>query len=236
MIDVVFLDAGETLLRPHPSFAELFAEICRRSGYALDPRRVREVQEALAPHLIDLAEETGVEHPSLSPEGSRRFWTYLYRRFLSELDISDEGVADLLYATFSKTSTYRLFEDALPALHELQGAGYRLGLISNFEEWLEEMLVELEVGDLLDVTVISGVEGIEKPDARIYELALQRAGVDAGAAVHVGDSWALDVEPALKVGMRAVLLDRVGRYKDRYTTDVPAIPTLQDLPSVLENL
>jgi putative hydrolase of the HAD superfamily len=236
VIEFVFLDAGETLLRPHPSFHELFAEVCRRHGRDVPPGQVQEVQERLAPHLVDLAEETGVEAPSLSAEGSRSFWTYLYRRFLEELGVEDHGLSLELYATFSSTSSYRLFDDVLPSLDRLKERGYRLGLISNFEGWLEEMLVELEVGHLFDAAVISGVEGVEKPDPRIYEIAIARVGVKPESAVHVGDSVAADVRPALSVGLKAVLLDRAARYESVDLGEVPRISSLEELPPLIANL
>ncbi|MGH2694170.1 MAG: HAD family hydrolase [Actinomycetota bacterium] len=236
MIEFVFLDAGETLLRPHPSFHELFAQVCRGYGREVAPGEVQEIQERLAPHLVDLAEETGVENPSLSAEASRTFWTYLYRRFLEALGIEDDGLSLELYSTFSSSSSYRLFDDVLPALDRLKEGGYRLGLISNFEGWLEEMLVELEVGHLFDAAVISGVEGVEKPDPRIYELAIARVKVPAEAAVHVGDSVVLDVRPALSVGMKAVLLDRAARYAQMDLGDVPRISSLEELPPLVANL
>lgn len=234
MIRAVFFDAGETLLYPHPSFAAVFSEVCRASGRDITPQEVGTVRQRLAPHLLDVAEESGVEKgPSLSPEDSRRFWTFLYRRFLKEWDIVDAELVDRLYETFSRTSTYRLYDDALPALRALQARELVIGLISNFDSWLSEMLVEMEVGHLFDVTVISGVEGVEKPDPAIYELAIQRAGVAPDESVHVGDSPGLDAQPATAAGMRAVLLDRDGRYPSE---PWPTIPSLEDLPSLLTRL
>jgi putative hydrolase of the HAD superfamily len=229
MIEVVFFDAGETLLHPHPSFAELFSEVCRRDAVEVDSADVRAAQERLAPHLVDLNESTGVDAPSLSAEGSRRFWSYLYRRLLEEFDIEDERLVGELYATFSNTSSYKLFDDALDVLDSLTRDGYRLGLISNFERWLEEMLIELEVGGHFELTVISGVEGVEKPDLRIYEAALEKAGVEARRTVHVGDSPVLDVEPALAVGMNAVLVDRVGRYPEASGLRVDSLTEVPEL-------
>jgi putative hydrolase of the HAD superfamily len=233
MIEVVFFDAGETLLHPHPSFAELFAEVCRRNAVDVDPADMRAAQERLAPHLVDLDESTGVEAPSLSAEGSRRFWSHLYRRLLEELDIENEPLVGELYATFSHMSSYKLFDDVLPVLDSLARDGYRLGLISNFERWLEEMLIELEVGGHFEITIISGVEGVEKPDVRIYEAALEKAGVEAGRTVHVGDSPALDVEPARAVGMNAVLVDRVGRYPHASGLRVDSLTEVPELVSRL---
>jgi len=232
-IDVIFFDAGDTLLGPHPSFPELFSVVCEEHGYDVPPEAVVRVQSELAPNLIDLVEDTGVDNPSFSSEESRRFWGYLYVRFLAELDIDDSELAVALLNRFSTSSSYMLFEDVLATLSRLHDEGYRLGLISNFEQWLEERLIELEVGRLFDVTVISGFVMIEKPDPAIYELALQRARVEPARAVHVGDSMINDVEPAVSVGMHAVLLDRAGRYPD---SRVPRIKSLEELPGVVAKL
>ncbi|MDQ3752116.1 MAG: HAD-IA family hydrolase [Actinomycetota bacterium] len=234
---MVFLDAGETILRPYPSFAELFARVCREEGANVTPAEVSAVRERLAPHLIDLAHEAGADPPALgtsvSATESRNFWTYLYRRFLADLGIHDDSLADTLFATFTNTASYRLYDDVLDTLDALLGAGLRLGLISNFETWLQEMLVELEVGHIFEVTVISGVEGVEKPDPGIYLLALERGGVDAANAVHVGDSESLDVIPARAAGMYTVLLDRAGRYRNPVG---PAITSLRQLPEAIAAL
>jgi putative hydrolase of the HAD superfamily len=214
LIEIVFFDAGETIVHPHPSFAELFAETCGLAGYPVSPGSVRAVQQRLAPRLLDIGGGSGVENPTFSSRASFTFWTYLYARFCEELGIDDERMPEKLYRVFSSSESYRLFDDVLPALEALAEDGLRLGLISNFEGWLEKMLIELEVGELFEVSVISGTEGVEKPDPAIYKLALGRAGVSPTRALHVGDAPKLDVEPAISVGMRAVLLDRSGRYCD----------------------
>jgi putative hydrolase of the HAD superfamily len=237
MIEIVFFDAGETLLRPHPSFPELFSRTCRARGVDVSVGDVERVQSELAPHLVDLAEDA--EEPvtykgaSLSEEESERFWTHLYRRFLKELGIVDEALAYGLFRTFSSSSSYKLFDDVLPALGSVESGGYRMGLISNFERWLEEMLVELEVGHHFKPAIISGIEGVEKPDPRIYEIALERAGVEPERAVHVGDSPGLDIEPASLVGIHGVLIDRANRYPD---SPYLRLTSLEELPPLLANL
>ena len=232
MIEIVFFDAGETILHPHPSFPELFASVSNARGRRVSPKDVERVQERLAPHLVDLAEDSGVANPSLSAADARTFWTYLYRRFLEELDIPDASLATALFETFSDASSYMLFDDVMPSLRALQDEGYRLGLISNFEGWLEERLIELEVGHVFDVTVISGLEGVEKPDPEIYRRALERAQVAPEAAVHVGDSPAYDIAPAATLGMHTVLLDRVGRYPQASGL---RISSLKELPPLVAN-
>lgn len=57
--------------------------------------------------------------------------------------------------------------------------------------------------------MFSGVVGVEKPDPRIYKIALEMAGnVPPEAALHIGDSMRKDYTPARSIGMHALLLDR----------------------------
>lgn len=64
-------------------------------------------------------------------------------------------------------------------------------------------------GSEWDFGVFSGLEGVEKPDPRMYEMALERAGgISPEEALHIGDSFRKDYLPAKSVGMKALLLDR----------------------------
>jgi putative hydrolase of the HAD superfamily len=230
VIEIVFLDAGETILHPHPSFPELFARTCLEHGYDVSPEEVAPVLYGMVRDMGTVAAEIGVSAPSTTEAGSHALWTHIYRRCLDGLDIPIDTLPDELYSVFSDSATYRLYPDALPAVDRLRAEGYRIGLISNFEGWLEEMLVELQAGDVFEVSVISGLVGVEKPDPRIYEIALELAGVRPEVAVHVGDSVRLDVEPATSVGIKAVLLDRSGAHANAAW---PTIRSLEELPAVV---
>lgn len=64
-------------------------------------------------------------------------------------------------------------------------------------------------GSEWDFGVFSGLEGVEKPNPRIYEIALERAGnIAPEETLHIGDSMRKDYSPAKSVGMHALLLDR----------------------------
>lgn len=237
-VKIVFFDAGDTLLRPYPSFSEIFASVARGEGHVVTPEAVEEVQGRLAPHLMDLEmdddpDATPYLGSAFSAEQSRRYWTYLYKRLSRELGIEDDALPDRLFATFTDSASYKLFDDVVPVLHELRDSGLRLGLISNFESWLEELLVELEVGDMFEVVAISGIAGVEKPDPAIFELALKEAGVAAHDAVYVGDSPVLDAAPAAGLGMKVVLIDRARRYPNSPWTRVES---LKELPGEISNL
>jgi putative hydrolase of the HAD superfamily len=225
----VFFDAGGTLLYPHPSFPELFAEILRGEGRDVEVDQVRSVLHLTARLFEDAAAKK--ELWSTSPERSRQFWRHVYTVMFEAMAVPvDDGIFQRLEREFTEVSNYRLFEDVLPALDDLQGHGVRLGLVSNFEEWLERLLEALEVIRYFDVRVISGSEGLEKPDPRIFEVALVRTGVNASESVYVGDSPRFDIEPAESIGMVGVLLDREGRFPDHPGI---RISSLADLPDAI---
>jgi putative hydrolase of the HAD superfamily len=230
----VFFDAGETLLAPHPSFDELFSGVLADHGDGASPSEVRQALERIAPTFSEIVDKMAVSAWSTSAEASRRFWGHLYARALKELGIEDPSgkLADALYSKFTRYESYRLFPDAVPTLAALKESGLLVGLISNFEEWLEGMLIEMEVARLFDLMVISGKEGVEKPDPAIFQLALDRSGVAADQAVYVGDHPRIDADGARAVGMGAVLIDRRDRYPEYRGV---RIETLEELIPILEN-
>ncbi len=225
----VFFDAGETIVHPHPSFAELMATLLRAEGLGVDPVEVRDGVMLVAEHFARAADDRVLW--TTSPERSRAFWLEVYREFLGRMGVTGhDGLPERLYAAFTDLSNYRLFPDVIPALDRLNDAGMLLGVISNFEAWLERLLVHLGVAHLFDVQVISGIEGLEKPDPAIFVLALERAGVGARDAVYVGDSPRFDTDPAEALGMLGVLIDRRGRFPDH--TGI-RLTTLDDLPEAV---
>ncbi len=224
----VFFDAGETLVHPHPSFPDLFARILVREGHEVSPEAIRDRIHVVSDRFREAARTN--ELWTTSPEKSRLFWHEVYAIFLRDIGIVDAGLADTCYREFTDLANYSLFDDVLPALRLLEEADLTLGVISNFEEWLERLLEQLGVRSYFSVRVISGVEGLEKPDPRIFQLAMERAGVEPGRSVYVGDNPEFDVDPAMAVGMFPVLIDRRDRFPD---APGARIASLEEQPDVL---
>ncbi|HVE76021.1 MAG TPA: HAD-IA family hydrolase [Actinomycetota bacterium] len=212
----VFFDAGETLLSPHPSFHEIFAEVAAEQGHTISPQEVEGALSLVAPNYIEVLDKLGETAWSTSREVSQRFWGTVYAVVFDHLEIADpdKALAEALYDRFTRYESYRLFPDSIPALTRVREMGLMLGLISNFEDWLEGMLIEMEVAHLFDMMVISGKEGIEKPDPRIFNIALERSGMAAEDSMYVGDHPRIDAQGAEAVGMTGVLIDRKGRHPD----------------------
>jgi putative hydrolase of the HAD superfamily len=225
----VFFDAGGTLVHPYPSFPELFTTVVNDGGHHVDQEALRRGLERVSERFTRAAETR--ELWSTPAERSKAFWLELYAALLEQLGIGPgDGLAERLYETFTDLSSYRLFPDVRSTLVRLERAGLKLAVVSNFEEWLERLLESLDVVRFFDVRVISGVEGYEKPDPRLFRLALERTGLVPEQAVYVGDLPMFDIEPAEAIGMLGVLIDRQNRYPDHGGI---RIGTLEELPEII---
>jgi len=227
--EAVFFDAGETLVHPHPTFPDLFSQILRREGFDVGPEAIRDRIHVVSDRFREAAKNN--ELWTTSPEKSRLFWHDVYSIFFRETGIPDsDGLIDTVYREFTNVANYSLFDDVVPVLGKLRDAGLKLGVVSNFEEWLERLLDQLGVTGFFEVRVISGVEGLEKPDIRIFELAMERANVTPERSAYVGDNPEFDVDPAAAAGMFPVLLDRRERFPEASSA---RITSLDELPAAL---
>jgi putative hydrolase of the HAD superfamily len=226
----VLFDAGETLVHPVPSFPEVFSRLVEDAGHRCEPDAVVAASSIVLERFSEAAARD--ERWTTSPDRSRRFWTTIYERMLIELELpARDGLRDALYRGFTDLANYGLFDDVVPTLDALASSGATLGVVSNYEPWLEDLLAATGVDERLPVRAISGIEGIEKPDPRLYELALARAGVEASDAAYVGDNPEFDVDPPEALGMFAVLIDRRGRHGGH---GGPRVTDLRELPALLE--
>ena len=93
----------------------------------------------------------------------------------------------------------------LEFLRSLRGT-YKTGLISNAWGDLREYIVREKFDDAFDHMIISAEVGAVKPEAKIYKIALEQAGVQANEAVFV-DDFAINIEGCEKVGMQGIYFD-----------------------------
>lgn len=118
-----------------------------------------------------------------------------------------------------------LFDDALPALHAVRARGAGVAVISNTDRNLGALCDELGLAAHLDALICSCDVGCEKPAPAIFHAALERLAVPPQRALHIGDQYHSDVVGARRVGMRAVLLDRLGLLDA--IADCPRVPDLR---------
>ena len=115
-----------------------------------------------------------------------------------------------IYEQWAVNHHFEMYDDVAPVLAALQARGLTVGVISNSHRSLDAFREHFSLDGLIHASVSSAEHGYMKPHRSIFDAALERAGVPAGASVMVGDSLKADVEGALAAGMRAVLLRRSG--------------------------
>lgn len=224
---LVLFDVDYTLLRPGEIFsAEGYGAIGERFGLTLDASRWREAERAAFATVKRRREEMGVAH-----DGGA--YAAIAHAVIEALGggptASVETCVDAIVAEWVRVENFALYDDVLPCFELLRRADLKLGLVSNTSRDLDEIVAAFALVDYIDVAVASVEIGLSKPSPAIFGVALERAHVEAAAAVMVGDSVEDDVRGALACGMGAVLLDRDGRYD----LPLPTIRTLADLPAAL---
>lgn len=189
-VNAVFLDLDGTLFDRDAAVRELFAEqhraLSSRLGGVAEPRFVE--------RLLELDDHGHAD--------KRQTYGILVRELGLDAALGEQLVEHYRehYPRFGAT-----FADALPTLAALRARGLALGLITNGRVDTQSAKVErLGLAPYLDAVLISEREGVRKPDRRIYARALERLGVAASEAWHVGDHPMADVAGAHAAGLTAV--------------------------------
>jgi putative hydrolase of the HAD superfamily len=203
--ELVLLDVDFTLIRPARVFDALgYAELGARFGAQLDPDRYEQARaDALHVWQVETLEHRSAQH--------RRFAIEIVRGMGADPATAEE-IGTAAEQEWGDPRNFELFPDVVPLLEVLQSSSCTVGLVSNTDRELEVFAAELGIG--VDFALASRAHGRRKPCETIFAAALALGGAPAEAAVMVGDSVDDDIAGANRSGLRAVLVDRHGRYPD----------------------
>ncbi len=222
----LFFDVGGTLLHFQPSFVDVVVSTCASLGVVSDRARAADaVARALA--------EAGRGPDPVDVEKGRRWWYTLFATLLAEFGHRERNtdLVEELWARHQAGDWLSTAPDTLSTLEELANAGYRMGIVSNWDHTLEAILERRSLRHFFEVVVASADVGVAKPHPGIFSYAMARAGVSPRQGVHVGDDTLADVEGALGVGLTPVFLG--SRWSLDGVANVLRISTLGELPDVL---
>lgn len=220
MLKTVFLDAGGVLV--FPNWFRISAALAAR-GVQVAPQALADA-EPRAKRTLDDNRTVRVTNDA------GRGWLY-FNLILDEVGVArsaatDDALAEL-HAYHQQSNLWELVPDEVrPALAALRARGLQLTVVSNANGRLGALLERLDLVSSFDCVLDSHDEGVEKPDPRIFEIALARSNAVADSTIHVGDLYQVDVVGARAAGLRGVLLDQQGLYED---ADCPRVRSLADL-------
>jgi HAD superfamily hydrolase (TIGR01549 family) len=202
----VVFDVDFTLARPGPDLGpEGYRRLGERHGLTLDPERYEEARRAA---FVDLK-----RHPELDHD--EEIWIRFTQRIIEGMGGTGDtyAAAAEMEGAWADAHHFELYDDALPVLDAVRTRGLRVGLLSNSARDLGAFVAHHRL--TVDAVLTSGVHGKTKPHETIFRRMLELLDVLAGDAVMVGDTVEDDVDGAVAVGMRAVLVDRERRHPER---------------------
>jgi len=155
-----------------------------------------------------------------------------YSRLMKELGIADDSIcSDLVARTRVSANWCDIRPGTREALLRLR-KNYRLGVISNADGRIADVLAHCGIADCFETITDSGIVGKEKPHPAIFQAALQSLEVAPEESLYTGDLYSVDYLGSTRVGMDAVLFDVAGAYKDR---GLPRVESLEQLEARLKD-
>jgi putative hydrolase of the HAD superfamily len=220
-VDLLCLDAGNTVI--FLDHARL-AEIVRRFGAGASVDELvraegEQKRRAESGGLVDVAWSSR-ELPGAAQ------WGRTVATIATCAGLAHERVPALLDDAWRVHTARNLWcrvpEGLGDALDAVRATGTKTAIVSNSEGMLDGLFRDLGIRDHFDAIVDSGIVGVEKPDPRIFRIALDRFDVPAARALHLGDVYATDIAGARAAGIRCALVDPFGFYEGMHA-DVPRV-------------
>ena len=221
----MLFDATGTLIELREPVGETYARIAHRHGVSLPAWRLedgfRRILGGKAARVFPAAT------PAEVPERERAWWQEVVRDSFRASDqtlrFDDfESFFDELFQHYASRSAWQLRAGAREALAALSAQGTRLGIVSDFDYRLTELLESLGIASFFETVILAGSLAVTKPDPRLFRAALEALEAPASHCVYVGDDPERDLAGALQAGLRAI--------------DVRSLTTLADLPAHLATL
>lgn len=208
---VIFLDAMGTLFDLKSSVGEIYQQHALKYGVKADAQLLNNAfikSFKSAPSLaFPETEFKAIEKQEFT------WWKNVVQTTFLQIDMFQEfsDFTDFfqeIYTYFTTKNPWYIFPDVVPNLQKWQHQGVQLGVISNFDSRLYQLLRALDLEQFFTTITISSVAGFAKPEQNIFEIALKKHELIAQQAWHIGDSITEDYQGAKNAGIRAFWLNR----------------------------
>lgn len=208
---VIFFDAVGTLFGVRGSVGDVYGQLAQKHGVQVEPKRLNgsfyQQFKASPPCMFPGA------NPEDIPRLEYRWWGAIAARTFQHVGVFDQfknfsAFFSEVYSHFATAAPWIIYPDTVSTLEQLTNLNIPLGIISNFDSRIHPVLKALNLSDYFSSITISTEAGVAKPDARIFQIALQKYECAADMAWHIGDSVKEDYEAANLAGLRGILVDR----------------------------
>ncbi|MGH7450884.1 MAG: HAD family hydrolase [bacterium] len=217
-IEAILFDVGQTFLYPDfPFLKNLLAEY----GVATD--------------ILPLQKGAALAREKTFRYREKENWKDYLTFWMQYVGAPEAAIPEILTRILERHKREHLWSWPDPTAAEvfarLKNLGYRLGVISNSDGSIASSMQKFGFAPFFDCMIDSHVVGVEKPDPRIFELALQQLGLPAERCVFVGDNYDRDVIGARRAGLVPILIDPFDVVAEQ---DVARIKELGELVKLLK--
>jgi putative hydrolase of the HAD superfamily len=208
---VIFLDAVGTLFGVRSSVGAMYAQVAQGEGVELDGAAINQAFYQAFTTATPLA--FAEQEPEKIRELEFQWWRNLAVETFT-LAGSIEQFPDFdkffltLYDYFATAQPWIVYPEVVTALTHWRSQDIKLGIISNFDSRIYQVLTALELMDFFSSITISSEAGAAKPDSQIFTTALGKYNCLPTAAWHIGDSLQEDYHGATQAGLRGILIKR----------------------------
>lgn len=222
MFKGIFFDLGLTLV--YPSTAKDAAKLLREMGFTIKQHEVEKAFSLADGYFF-------CYHPGVLNQEVESFFPWYSEVLLKlmGLDICVEKFVKRMLQEYPPRRKWLLYEDTVPTLEELRERGLYLGLITNWDTSARKIMEEKDISKYFQTIVVSGEEGVEKPDPLIFQRALDDSGLLPHQLLYVGDNYWDDIKGAKGVGVKGILIQRHPVELGENGYDCPLVTDLYQL-------
>jgi putative hydrolase of the HAD superfamily len=206
-LKAVLFDAGNTvILINYAAVTKALAQ----EGFDVQEAPVREAEYRARVRIDPILAQ---RHSTEAPEIFRTYVRYVFEGVGVEWGDPAERAFEAI-ADYNRRQNLwnRPHPQAGSVLRSLRRSGLQIGMISNSDGSVERIVTEGGLRPYFSFILDSRVVGVEKPDPQIFQIALDRAAVEPGEALYIGDLYSVDVLGARAAGLDTILLDPSGLW------------------------
>lgn len=232
-LKLVTFDVTNTIIKVSGSVGLHYANVGKLYGVEADEQQLNKAFKLKWKEQTDQYPNYGVAKGM----SSFSWWTDLVKKCFIHAGHTDDDklnqVSSHLYIHFKTAKAWEVLPGAVHILQAIKDKGLSLGVISNFDERLDKILMTLALRHYFDFVLASQEVKLAKPDREIFERAMIVGKVDADSILHIGDNEQNDYWGARNAGCHSLLL---AKNKSEVKNGVDKNHVISNLEEILNHL
>lgn len=208
-IKSVFFDVDGTLTYSKKPNYMVFWDVIVAEGFS-------DVEQETVKKAFEKTKKIYLEEGHKWKDDPGRIYRDLNKIQLAHCSIEpSEKLVDSIQDAYKDARNQALYDDVLPTLEKLKQKKLAVGsLTGGLTVDIEHRLQLLGIKDFFEHIIATGTMDFNKPDPRAFQYILEPTGFAPDEVLYVGNDYKMDIVGAENAGMKAILIDRKGKYTD----------------------